>query len=131
MQLDWRVYHFPQETKLMKYLLLMYASESQAPPPEEIQADVPAWHALLKQTKEAGVLVSTNGIAPGATATTVRMREGKTLITDGPFAETHEQLGGYFLLDCQDLDEAIRWAEKIPTVKYGSIEIRPLWSPGS
>jgi hypothetical protein len=51
------------------------------------------------------------------------------MITDGPFAETHEQLGGYFLVDCEDLDEAIRWAEKIPMAKYGSIEIRPLWSP--
>lgn len=115
----------------MKYLLLMYASESKLPPAEEIQADAPAWHALLKETKEAGVLVSTNGLAPGTNATTVRIRDGKTLITDGPFAETHEQLGGYFLLDCKDLDEAIHWARKIPTAKYGSIEVRPLWSPGS
>ena len=115
----------------MKYLLLMYADESKLPPPEEIQADVPAWQALLKETQQAGALVSTSGVAPGTTATTIRVREGKTLITDGPFAETHEQLGGYFLLECKDLDEAIRWAEKIPTAKYGSIEIRPLWSPGS
>src|SRR5262245_26017306 len=115
----------------MKYLLLMYASESNFPPPEEIQADVSAWQALLKESKEAGVLISTNGLAPGTNATTLRVREGKTLIIDGPFAETHEQLGGYFLLDCKDLDEAIQWAKKIPTAKYGSIEIRPLWSPGS
>lgn len=115
----------------MKYLLLMYASESNFPPPEEIQADASAWNALLKESKEAGVLISTNGVAPGSSATTVRLRDGKTLLTDGPFAETHEQLGGYFLLDCKDLDEAIRWAEKIPTVKYGSIEVRPLWSPGT
>jgi hypothetical protein len=114
----------------MKYLLLMYASESNFPPPEEIEADTSAWLALLKESKEAGVLISTNGVAPGSSATTVRLREGRTLLTDGPFAETHEQLGGYFLLDCKDLDEAIRWAEKIPTVKYGSIEVRPLWSPG-
>ena len=57
----------------------------------------------------------------------MRVREGRTLITDGPFAETHEQLGGYYVLDCQDLDEAIRWAAKIPSAKDGSIEIRPLW----
>jgi hypothetical protein len=65
-----------------------------------------------------------------ADATTVRVRNGETLTTDGPFAETHEQLGGYYLLDCKDLDEAIAWAEKFPTAKYGSIEIRPLnvWS---
>ena len=76
------------------------------------------------------VLLSNNGLDPIANTTTVRVREGKTLITDGPFAETHEQLGGYYLLDCQDLDEAIRWAEKIPTGKYSSIEVRPLnrWS---
>jgi hypothetical protein len=61
----------------------------------------------------------------------VRVREGKTLLTDGPFAETHEQLGGYFLVECQDLDEALRWAEKIPTATYGSVEVRPLWSPRS
>ena len=115
----------------MKYLLLMYASESKLLPLEEIQADVPDWQTLLKETKEVGVLVSTDGVAPDTNATTVRVRQGKTLITDGSSAEAHEQLGGYFLLDCPDLDEAIRWAEKIPTAQYGSIEIRPLWSPGS
>ena len=85
---------------------------------------------LGKEAEAAGVLLSNNGLAPVADATTVRVRNGKTLITDGPFAETHEQLGGYYLLDCKDLDEAIRWAAKIPTAKYGSIEIRPLnqWS---
>ena len=57
-----------------------------------------------------------------------RVREGKTLTTDGPFAETHEQLGGFFVLDCKDLDEAIQWAAKIPTAKYGSIEVRPDWT---
>jgi hypothetical protein len=62
---------------------------------------------------------------PVTDATTVRVRNGKTLITDGPFAETHEQLGGYYLLDCKDLDEAIGWAAMIPSAKYGSIEVRP------
>jgi hypothetical protein len=57
----------------------------------------------------------------------VRVREGSTLTTDGPFAETHEQFGGYFMLNCQDLDEAIHWAAKIPHARYGSVEIRPLW----
>ena len=63
-------------------------------------------------------------------ATTVRVRDNKTLTADGPFAETHEQLGGFCLVECKDLDEAVRWAAKIPTAKYGSIEVRPLWSPG-
>ena len=114
----------------MKYMLLMYASESKASEisSEELEAMQQAWHDLLQETKAAGVLLSSNGLSPVANATTVRVREGKTLITDGPFAETHEQLGGFFLLECKDLDEALRWAEKIPHTKYGSVEVRPLWS---
>ncbi len=114
----------------MKYMLLMYASESEAPKytPEEFQTVAQAWNALRKETEAAGVLVSTSGLSPIANATTVRVRNGKTLITDGPFAETHEQLGVYFLLDCKDLDEALGWAAKIPSAQYGSIEVRPLWS---
>jgi hypothetical protein len=114
----------------MKYMLLLYANESAVPEtPEEQQAVAPeVWYALMQEMKAAGVLVSNDGLAPIATATTVRVREGKTLITDGPFAETHEQLGGFFLLECKDLDEALRWAEKIPHAKYGSVEVRPLWS---
>ncbi len=114
----------------MKYMLLMYANESVVPKftPEEQQAVVKTWNNLLKEAETAGVLVSTNGLAPVANATTVRVRDGKTLTTDGPFAETHEQFGGYFILDCADLDEAIRWAAKIPHAQYGSVEIRPLWS---
>lgn len=114
----------------MKYMLLMYANEAvDLSTPEEQEAVAPeVWFALMKEMKDAGVLLSNNGLAPIATATTVRIREGKTLITDGPFAETHEQLGGFFLLECKDLDEALRWAEKIPHAKYGSVEIRPLWS---
>ena len=115
----------------MKYMLLFYANEANVPgDPEVLEAIGAEWQTLRKDLAQAGVLVSGNGVAPDTTATTVRVREGKALITDGPFAETHEQLGGYFLLDCENLDEAIKWAEKIPAVKYGSVEIRPLWSPG-
>ena len=113
----------------MKYLLLMYADESKAPQtPEEYQVAAQAWQTYGREVEAAGRSVSNSGLSPVARATTVRVRDGKSLITDGPFAETHEQLGGYFLLDCQDLDEAIRWAEKIPTAQYGSIEVRPVWS---
>ena len=77
--------------------------------------------------KAAGVWLSSSGLSPIAIATTLRVREGKTLITDGPFAETHEQLGSYFLLECNEFDEALQWASKIPTAKHGSIEICPLW----
>ncbi len=113
----------------MKYMLLMYANESEGSkiPPEELEAVQQAWYSLLQEAKAAGVLISNNGLSSVANATSVRVRDGKTLTTDGPFAETHEQFGGYFLIDCKDLDEAIRWAAKIPTAKYGTIEVRPLW----
>ena len=118
----------------MKYMLLMYANEADTPnTPEEQQAAAPAWDASRTEVETAGVLLSSSGLAPIADATTLRVRNEKRLIIDGPFVETHEQLGGYLLLDCKDLAEALRWAEKIPTAKYGSIEIRPLnqWSQES
>jgi len=117
----------------MKYLLLMYANESIGSnySQEELQAAGKTWAEFRKEMSASGVLISSSGVTPGTSVTTVRVRNDKTMLTDGPFAETHEQLGGYFLVDCEDLDEAIRWAEKIPTAKYGSIEVRPLWSPGS
>ena len=112
----------------MKYMLLIYANASEAPEytPEEQQAAVQAWFAYQAEAEAAGVLVSNNGLYPVTDATTVRVRDGKTLTTDGPFAETHEQLGGYFLLDCKDLDEAISWAAKNPGARFGSIEVRPV-----
>jgi len=113
----------------MKYMLLMYGRESNVPP-EELQSLGPAWAAFLKEETAAGVLVSNGGLDPVAKATTVRVRNGKTLTTDGPYAETHEQLGGYQVVECKDLDEATRWAAKIPTAKYGCIEVRLLWAPG-
>lgn len=116
----------------MKYMLLMYADETKAPnfTPEEHQSAAQAWYAFGQEASAAGVLLGNNGLAPTSDATTVRVRDGKTLLTDGPFAETHEQLGGYYLLDCKDMDEVLRWAAKVPLAKYGSIEVRPLnqWS---
>ena len=115
----------------MKYLLLMYANESEAPnSPDALKAIADDWYAYMEEAKAAGVLLSNGGLEPAAAPTTVRIRDGKTLITDGPFAETYEQVGGYSVLECKDLDEAIHWAERIPTAKYGSVEICPLWSPG-
>jgi hypothetical protein len=124
----------------MKYLLLMYADEAvvSGASKEDFQAAAArqpglsglakTWADFAQEIAASGVLIANSGLAPVANATTVRVRQGKTLITDGPFAETHEQLGGYFLVECEDLDEAIRWAERIPTAKYGSVEVRPLWS---
>lgn len=115
----------------MKYMLLMYFDETKAPQTaEEQQAVAQAWYAFGTEATAAGVLLANDGLSPVADATTLRVRDGKTLIADGPFAETHEQLGGYYLLDCKDLDEALNWAAKIPSARYGSIEVRPLnqWS---
>ena len=114
----------------MKYLLLMYADDSIAPKdPEAVKAVGQAWYAYLQETQAAGVLLSNGGVAPGSNATTLRVRDGKSLISDGPFAETHEQLGGYSVVECKDLDEAMHWAAKIPTAGYGLVEIIPLWAP--
>src|SRR5262249_52744236 len=114
----------------MKYMLLMYWNQNEPTPqtpPEEQQAVQQEWFTLMKDMQTAGVLVSQNGLAPVSDATSVRVRNGKSVISDGPFAETHEQLGGFFLLNCKDLDEAIHWAEKIPSVRSGTVEIRPQW----
>ena len=84
----------------MKYMLLMYANESDAPKtPEEYKAANQAWTALGQELSAAGIVLSNSGLSPVATAMTVRVRDGKSLTTDGPFAETHEQLGGYYLLE--------------------------------
>ncbi len=112
----------------MKYYLLIYWDQSQAPQqstPEQQRAAFQAWQDYDTEVKAAGVYVSNDGLRPVTDATTVRVRNGKTLITDGPFAETHEQFGGYYLLDCKDLDEALAWAARLPGVEYGSVEVRP------
>lgn len=113
----------------MKYMMLIYAnySERQQLTPEEFRAENQAWLDFRAEVQAAGVFVANDGLAPASDATTVRVRDGKTLIADGPFAETHEQLGGYFMLDCENLDEALKWAAKIPGAKFGTIEVRPIW----
>ena len=82
--------------------------------------------ALEQEMNEAGVEFSGNPLEPVSTATSVRVRAGKTELMDGPFAETKEQLGGYYLFECDGLDEAIKWASKIPSARYGTIELRPV-----
>jgi hypothetical protein len=109
----------------MEYLCLIYGSESEA---DEHPDLLPAYGAFSEEVAKNGVMRGANRLRPASSATTVRIRNGKTATTDGPFAETKEQLGGYFLLDCKDLDEAIAYAAKIPSAKYGSIEVRPIWA---
>lgn len=111
----------------MKYMLLIYSLPNPNQTEAEIQAEIEAYGAFESELRPSGVqVVSSEALHPTTAATTVRVRDGKTLTTDGPFAETHEHLGGYYLLDCKDLDEAISWAAKIPTAKEGSVEVRPV-----
>ncbi len=110
----------------MRYLLLIYtdeAAESQQSP-EEQKAVMDAYYAFGDRFKEQ--IVGGEALHPTSSATTVRVRGGKTLTTDGPFAETKEQLGGYYLVNCKDLDKAIEIASHIPGAAHGSIEVRPI-----
>lgn len=113
----------------MHYVLLIYQNEVEHAQlsEEELQEGYAGYNAFSEEGQQRGVL-SDNGVAlmPTNTATTVRVRNGKVLTTDGPFAETKEQFGGFYLLHCKDLDEAIELAAKIPAAKDGSIEIRPV-----
>jgi hypothetical protein len=112
----------------MRYLLLIYSDESRAAQMSDAdrEAELQTWWEYDAAIKAAGASSRGDSLQPTATATTVRDDGGKPLVTDGPFAETREQLGGYYLLDVADLDEAIRWAHRCPGAKYGSIELRPV-----
>jgi hypothetical protein len=111
----------------MRYMLLIYASPETLPTSEaEGNAQFEAYGKYTQSALEAGVMEHGAPLQGNDTATTVRVRGGDTLTTDGPFAETKEHLLGYYLMDCKDLDDAISWAAKIPTAVSGSIEIRPI-----
>ena len=115
----------------MRYMLLVYTREDEMArgSKEEMQEIKNRHIAAMVEARDKGVLQQAEPLQNTKTATTLRMQNGKPVITDGPFAETKEQLAGYYILDCKDLDEAIAWAAKIPTGcggKYGCIEIRPM-----
>jgi len=112
----------------MQYLALIYDTENNRSnmSPDEQNQLMADYGTFTEEIKKAGVFIAGEALKPVATATTVRIREGKTLTTDGPFAETKEQLGGFYMLECKDLDEALAWAAKIPTVKLGAIVVRPI-----
>ena len=109
----------------MKYMLLIYADEN-AWTDAERQDCYAESTALTQELHSRGQYVAANPLQPVATATSVRVREGKTMVTDGPFAETREQLGGYFLVEAKDLNEAIAIAGRIPAARKGAVEVRPL-----
>src|ERR1700746_2640973 len=113
----------------MRYMMLVYTQENNNATPEETAQVYNGHLAVQQETTRRGVFRAAEPLQTTASATTVRMQHGKVLVTDGPFAETKEQLAGYYILDCQDLDEALEWAAKIPTACRGAagyIEVRPI-----
>ena len=112
----------------MRYLLLIYENEKawMSIPEDQQGAIFGEYMAFTESIKKSGNLLGGDPLQPTDTATCVRVREGKRMVTDGPFAETREQLGGYYLVDAKDLDEAIAIAERIPSARMGTIEIRPI-----
>jgi hypothetical protein len=109
-----------------EYMLLLYAEEATPQERRERDAEMPAWIEFTEGLREEGLFVATGQLRPVDTATTVRVRDGETEILDGPFAVTKEYLGGFYLLDCADLDEALKLAARAPIARYGSVEVRPL-----
>ncbi len=114
----------------MQYLLLICIDENRqaAMSPEEAAAMMAQYGGFYDEMEGRGVLEGGERLRPTTDATSVRVRDGEVLASDGPFAETKEQIGGYFLVDCRDLDEAIEVAAKIPGAEFGTIEVRPIWA---
>ena len=113
----------------MQYAMLICLEEAQmiTATEAEMQASYEEYEKFMAEMGERGVLQGGARLRPTTDATTVRVRDGQTLTADGPFAETKEQLGGFFLVEASDLDEALEIAAKIPSARYGSIEVRPIW----
>ncbi len=117
----------------MQYLLLIYSNEAEesAMKPASIGSIMAEYTEFTKSIVQSGQFKAADRLRPTSAATTVRVRNGQVATTDGPFAETREQLGGYYLVDAKNLDEAIAIAARIPSARYGSIEVRPVWAlPG-
>jgi hypothetical protein len=111
----------------MRYLLLIYTPESMEAVPDEVSNEVSAaYGAFTADIRARGIFQAGEALEPTSTATTVQLRDGRTITTDGPFAETKEALGGFYMIDVKDLDEAIEIAARIPGAQHGSIEVRPI-----
>ncbi len=112
---------------MSNYMLLLYAPDpADAAEQAEREADMPTWMGLISEWEQDGSFVATGRLHPIATATTVRAPSGEAELTDGPFATTKEMLGGYFILACDDLDDALRRAARLPVARYGAVEVRPI-----
>ena len=113
----------------MQYMLMVYVDEAGFPKlsPEEQQRGMAAYDAYTKALSEAGHLVRGERLKPTQTATTVRSSNGKTQVLDGPYADTKEQFGGFYIIDVPDLDAALAWAARCPATGHGAVEVRPVW----
>ncbi len=114
----------------MQYLLLLNAEEAgfMRMTPEQQQQGMAAYMAYTEALSKAGALRGSNRLQPVSTATTVRVVDGKTQVLDGPYADSKEQLGGYYLIDAPDLDAALSWAARCPGAHHGIVEVRPIWN---
>jgi hypothetical protein len=126
------VHGVPQQWQgetVMKYMLLIYGDEAKmrAIPKEDASNMMPAYLAYTEALKKAGILLGGDRLQFTETATTVRIRDGKTNVVNGPYAEAKEQLAGYYLIDVPDMDSALSWASRCPGASAGTVEVRPLW----
>jgi hypothetical protein len=113
----------------MQYMLMIYSNEKahQTATREQGEQIMGAYYAYTEAMKKAGAFVAGDRLQPTTAATTVNIVDGKTKVLDGPYAETKEQLGGYYLIEAADLDAALAWAARCPGANYGHIEVRPIW----
>jgi hypothetical protein len=113
----------------MQYLLMLYVQEAGWPKLSKAEQEqgTAAYAAYTEALQKAGALVGGSRLQPSSSATTVRVANGKSQVLDGPYADSKEQLGGYYLIDVPDLDAALSWAARCPTVNHGVVEVRPLW----
>jgi hypothetical protein len=109
-----------------QYMLLIYGPAGQTPTPEQMAEQMPRWNEFTQSLQDAGVMLGGDALHGPEAATTVRVRDGETQVTDGPFAETKETLGGYYAIDVPDLDTALKYAARMPNIAYGSVEVRPV-----
>ena len=116
----------------MQYVLLIYGTEpTEEVPADQMSAELAGYDAFTQHLRDRGAMLGGEALQPTATATTIRVLDGRTIATDGPFAETKETLGGFYLVEAADLDEAIAYAAMIPAATHGSIEVRPIWHYGA
>jgi hypothetical protein len=113
----------------MQYMLLIYSDEKAAAamPKADLNKMLPAYEAYTKALQSAGALVAGDRLKTTDSASTIRVRDGKSQVLDGPYAETKEQLGGFYIVEAEDLDAAIDWAARCPGASHGAVEVRPLW----